>query len=159
DHQRAAGRGRGIAGCLEPYIHSKPGGVQTRTHANAMVVERSRAPPVGPNKRAYAATEQNPRRSAEDDPGRNRAGSGLGSSAAVKAEFRSRPDRTADEGSAKQTDASACPEMAPGTVSTREASNRGRLRADVQPLGDAQARGEEQWQNDGREEARHEKPP
>src|SRR5438034_8747360 len=58
--------------------------------------------------------------------------------------------------------------MAPGTLSTREASNRGRgndkrriarLRADVRPLGDAQARREEQWQDDGREEARHEKPP
>jgi len=33
------------------------------------------------------------------------------------------------------------------------------LRADVRPLGDAQARREEQWQDDGREEARHEKPP
>src|SRR5439155_12730260 len=86
------------------------------------------------------------RRPAEDDPNNNRAGSGLGSTAAVNAEFRSRPNRTADKGTAKQTDASACPEMAPGTLSTREASNRGRgndkrrmarLRADVRPLGDA----------------------
>src|SRR5207245_2265281 len=67
-----------------------------------------------------------------------------------------------------RTHARAGPEMAPGTLSTREASNRGRgndkrriarLRADVRPLGDAQARREEQWQDDGREEARHEKPP
>src|SRR5207245_2483575 len=36
-------------GRLEPDIHCKPGGVQTRTHANAMVVEGSRARPVGPN--------------------------------------------------------------------------------------------------------------
>src|SRR5437879_12817521 len=58
--------------------------------------------------------------------------------------------------------------MAPGTLSTREASNRGRgndkrriarLRADVRPLGDAQARREEQWQDDGREEAGQEKLP
>jgi len=124
-----------------------------------MVVEGSRARPVGPNQRAYDATEQKPRRSADDDPSYNRAGSGLGSSAAVEAEFRSRPNRTADEGTANQTDASAGPEVAPGTLSTRGASNRGRLRADVQPLGDAQARREEQGQDDGREETGHEKPP
>src|SRR5439155_4106070 len=34
---------------LEPDIYSKPGGAQTRTHANAMVVDRRRARPVGPN--------------------------------------------------------------------------------------------------------------
>src|SRR5213594_4462960 len=167
-HPLLSREGPRAPGRLEPDIHCKPGGVQTRTHANAMVVEGSRARPVGPNERAYDATEQKPRRPAEDDPSRNRAGSGLGSSTAVKAQFRSRPNRTADEGTAKQTDASACPEMAPGTLSTREASNRGRgndkrriarLRADVRPLSDAQAWREEQWQDDGREEARHEKPP